>query len=40
MSEITEAYITLPKGFKANGVCADLKGNGALNVGLDYSELP
>lgn len=40
MSEITEAYITLPKGFKANGVCADLKGNGALDVGLVYSEFP
>ena len=34
------AYITLPKGFKANGVCADLKGNGALDVGLVVSEVP
>lgn len=34
------AYITLPKGFKANGVCADLKGNGALDVGLVVSEIP
>lgn len=34
------AYITMPKGFKANGVCADLKGNGALDVGLVVSEVP
>ena len=40
MSDIKEAYITLPKGFKANGVCADMKGNGALDVGLVYSETP
>ena len=27
IQEIEEAYITMPKGFKANGVSAVLKGN-------------
>ncbi|MCQ2528751.1 MAG: bifunctional glutamate N-acetyltransferase/amino-acid acetyltransferase ArgJ [Saccharofermentans sp.] len=35
-----QAFITMPKGFKANGVCADLKGNGALDVGLVVSDVP
>ena len=34
------SYITIPKGFKAAGVCADLKGEGKLDFALVYSELP
>ncbi len=40
IQEIEEAYITMPKGFKANGVSAGLKGNGALDLALVYTELP
>lgn len=34
------SYITIPKGFKASGVCADLKGEGKLDFALIYSETP
>ena len=34
------SYITMPKGFKATGVCADLKGEGKLDFALVYSESP
>lgn len=38
--ELLESYITMPKGFLANGICADLKGNGALDVALVTSKYP
>ena len=34
------SYITMPKGYKAAGVCADLKGEGKLDFALVYSEYP
>lgn len=34
------SYITMPKGYKATGVCADLKGEGKLDFALVYSESP
>lgn len=34
------SYITMPKGFKASGICADLKGEGKLDFALVYSEYP
>lgn len=37
---IEEAYITLPKGFKASGIAAGLKGNDKLDVGLVVSDTP
>ena len=37
MESIEEAYITLPKGFKANGVVAGLKSNAA-NVNPDVEK--
>ncbi|MCR5616892.1 MAG: bifunctional glutamate N-acetyltransferase/amino-acid acetyltransferase ArgJ [Clostridiales bacterium] len=33
-------YITMPKGFMASGVCADLKGEGKLDFALVYSKTP
>ncbi len=36
----SDSYITMPKGFKANGVCCNMKGNGNLDMALVYSELP
>ncbi len=40
IQEIEEAYITLPKGFKASGIHAGLKANGALDLALVFSEYP
>ncbi len=40
LKEIDKAYITMPKGFKANGISADLKGNNALDVALIISDVP
>jgi len=40
MADIENAFITLPAGFKANGVSAGLKDNGALDLGLVVSDLP
>lgn len=37
---IDKAYITMPQGFKANGISADLKGNNALDVALIVSDVP
>jgi len=34
------SYITMPKGFMASGVCADLKGEGKLDFALVYSKTP
>ena len=34
------SYISMPKGFKASGICADLKGEGKLDFALVYSEYP
>lgn len=36
----SNAYITKPKGFKASGICAGLKGNGLLDFNLVFSEYP
>ena len=40
METINEAYITMPKGFKASGICADLKGEGKLDFALVASDVP
>ena len=40
IEELNESYIALPQGFKASGCCADLKGNGALDVALVASDIP
>ncbi|MCQ2533161.1 MAG: bifunctional glutamate N-acetyltransferase/amino-acid acetyltransferase ArgJ [Clostridia bacterium] len=40
INELDKAYITMPEGFKANGISADLKGNNALDVALIVSDVP
>lgn len=40
MSDVNTSYITMPKGFKASGICAELKGEGKLDFALVYSDLP
>lgn len=40
MSDLNTAYITMPKGFKAAGICAELKGEGKLDFNLICSDVP
>lgn len=40
MSDSTTSYITMPKGYKASGICANLKGEGKLDFALIYSDVP
>ena len=40
METDNKAYITMPKGFKATGICAGLKGEGKLDFNLIASDVP
>ncbi|MCQ2466121.1 MAG: bifunctional glutamate N-acetyltransferase/amino-acid acetyltransferase ArgJ [Clostridia bacterium] len=40
MSDSNNSYITLPKGYKAAGICADLKGENKLDFALICSDYP
>lgn len=40
MSDTVTSYITMPKGFKATGICAELKGEGKLDFALITSDTP